>query len=201
MLHNTVQIRGRGHLVQFGQRRQQAVAADLRPDRRARSTRSWSTRRRPTGLNGILTQATRARHPRRLVRQHRHRAHRRSRSTPTSSRSAGQLAEWLAKKLGGKGNVIMVTGVAGTSVDQDRNKGADERLGEESRHQGRQPLHRHVGFGDRRAQHRRDPAVAAEDRRHLVPGRHRRRAQGVHRRQAARCRRPRARPRTASASS
>jgi len=36
-----------------------------------------------------------------------------------------QLADWLAKKLNGKGNVIMVTGVAGTSVDEDRNKGAD----------------------------------------------------------------------------
>jgi ribose transport system substrate-binding protein len=36
-----------------------------------------------------------------------------------------RMAEWLAKKLGGKGNVIMVTGVAGTSVDEDRNKGAD----------------------------------------------------------------------------
>lgn len=35
-------------------------------------------------------------------------------------------AEWLAKKLGGQGNVIMVTGVAGTQVDLDRNKGADE---------------------------------------------------------------------------
>jgi ribose transport system substrate-binding protein len=36
------------------------------------------------------------------------------------------LADWLAKKLNGKGNVIMVTGVAGTSVDQDRNKGAEK---------------------------------------------------------------------------
>jgi ribose transport system substrate-binding protein len=35
------------------------------------------------------------------------------------------MADWLAKKIGGKGNVIMVTGVAGTSVDEDRNKGAD----------------------------------------------------------------------------
>jgi ribose transport system substrate-binding protein len=36
-----------------------------------------------------------------------------------------KLAEWLAKKLNGKGNVIMVTGVAGTTVNEDRNKGAD----------------------------------------------------------------------------
>jgi ribose transport system substrate-binding protein len=33
-------------------------------------------------------------------------------------------AEWLAKKLNGKGNVIMVTGVAGTLDDTERNKGA-----------------------------------------------------------------------------
>jgi ribose transport system substrate-binding protein len=34
-------------------------------------------------------------------------------------------AEWLAQKMGGQGNVIMVTGVAGTFVDEDRNKGAE----------------------------------------------------------------------------
>jgi ribose transport system substrate-binding protein len=35
-------------------------------------------------------------------------------------------AEFLVKKLNGRGNVIMVTGVAGTEVDQQRNKGADD---------------------------------------------------------------------------
>src|SRR3954453_2350567 len=35
-----------------------------------------------------------------------------------------QLAQFLVDKLNGKGNVIMVPGVAGTSVDADRNKGA-----------------------------------------------------------------------------
>ncbi len=35
------------------------------------------------------------------------------------------LAEFLAKSLNGKGNVIMVTGVAGTFVDNERNRGAD----------------------------------------------------------------------------
>lgn len=34
-------------------------------------------------------------------------------------------ATWLVQKLGGKGNIIMVTGVAGTGVDLDRNKGAE----------------------------------------------------------------------------
>jgi len=36
-----------------------------------------------------------------------------------------QLATFLAQKLKGKGNVIMVTGVAGTHVDAERNRGAD----------------------------------------------------------------------------
>jgi ribose transport system substrate-binding protein len=79
----------------------------------------------PTGLNGILTQASErgilvvsfdniVTAPSAL-------------KVNTDQVAFGrQLAEWLAKKLDGKGNVIMVTGVAGTSVDQDRNKGADE---------------------------------------------------------------------------
>ncbi|HWI26753.1 MAG TPA: sugar ABC transporter substrate-binding protein [Stellaceae bacterium] len=36
-----------------------------------------------------------------------------------------KLAEWLVKKINGQGNIIMVTGVAGTTVDLDRNKGAE----------------------------------------------------------------------------
>lgn len=35
-------------------------------------------------------------------------------------------AQWLADKLGGKGNVVMITGVAGTTVDTLRNKAAKE---------------------------------------------------------------------------
>lgn len=78
----------------------------------------------PTGLNGILTQATQrgilvvsfdniVTAPSVL-------------KVNTDQVAFGkQLAEWLAKKLNGKGNVIMVTGVAGTSVDEDRNKGAE----------------------------------------------------------------------------
>jgi ribose transport system substrate-binding protein len=38
----------------------------------------------------------------------------------------GKMAEWLVQKMGGKGNVLMVNGVAGTSVDADRAKGAKE---------------------------------------------------------------------------
>jgi len=36
--------------------------------------------------------------------------------------------QWLADKLGGKGNIVMITGVAGTSVDSLRNKAAHEVL-------------------------------------------------------------------------
>ncbi len=78
----------------------------------------------PTGLNGILRQAT-------------------SRGILVIAFDSGvtapsvltvnisqfdlgrTLADWLVKKLGGHGNVIMVTGVAGTQVDEDRNRGAD----------------------------------------------------------------------------
>src|SRR4051794_6213248 len=42
---------------------------------------------------------------------------------------AGRVtAEWLAKKLNGKGNIVMVTGVPGTSVDTLRTKAAKEVL-------------------------------------------------------------------------
>jgi ribose transport system substrate-binding protein len=78
----------------------------------------------PTGLNGILGQAV-ARGilvvsfdnvvtlPKALKVQ-------------TSETDFGRDgAEWLVGKLGGKGNVIMVTGVAGTYDDTERNKAAD----------------------------------------------------------------------------
>ncbi len=35
-------------------------------------------------------------------------------------------AEWLANAIGGKGNIVMITGVSGTSVDTLRNKAAAE---------------------------------------------------------------------------
>ncbi|MCF1707943.1 sugar ABC transporter substrate-binding protein [Tabrizicola sp. J26] len=37
-----------------------------------------------------------------------------------------QTAEWLAKEIGGKGNIVMITGVSGTSVDTLRNDAARE---------------------------------------------------------------------------
>lgn len=78
----------------------------------------------PTGLNGILTQATErgilvvsfdnvVTAPSVI-------------KVNTDQFEFGKrLAEFLVKKLNGKGNVIMVTGVPGTFVDNERNRGAD----------------------------------------------------------------------------
>jgi len=42
-------------------------------------------------------------------------------------REAGRVtAEWLAKQLGGKGNIVVLTGVSGTSVDTQRTAAAKE---------------------------------------------------------------------------
>lgn len=54
-------------------------------------------------------------------------------------------AEWLAKKMNGKGNVIMVTGVAGTLDDTERNKGADSVW---AKHPGIKVVSRFTGMWD-----------------------------------------------------
>jgi ribose transport system substrate-binding protein len=56
-----------------------------------------------------------------------------------------ELAQFLVDKLHGKGNVIMVTGVAGTSVDADRNKGAMEVF---KAHPGIKVVGRYTGMWD-----------------------------------------------------
>lgn len=98
----------------------------------------------PTGLNGILTQASQrgilvvsfdniVTAPSAL-------------KVNTDQIAFGkQGAEWLVKKMNGKGNVIMVTGVAGTSVDQDRNKGAEEVF---KQHPGIKVVNRYTGMWD-----------------------------------------------------
>jgi len=79
----------------------------------------------PTGLNGILTQA--GQRGILVVSFDNIVTERDALKVNTDQVAFGkQLADWLVKKLNGKGNVIMVTGVAGTSVDEDRNKGANE---------------------------------------------------------------------------
>jgi ribose transport system substrate-binding protein len=98
----------------------------------------------PTGLNGIIKQATDrgilvisfdnvVTAPSAL-------------KVETDEVAFGKLgADWLAKKLGGKGNVIMVTGVAGTHDDEDRNKGADEVW---KQHPGIKVINRYTGMWD-----------------------------------------------------
>lgn len=47
---------------------------------------------------------------------------------PDQEKMAASEVEWLAKKLGGKGNILMVTGVPGTDTDNQRTKGFKETL-------------------------------------------------------------------------
>jgi ribose transport system substrate-binding protein len=77
----------------------------------------------PTGLNGIINQATSRGI---LVVSYDNVV-----TAPTAIKVntdqfafGKKLADFLVQKLGGKGNVIMVTGVAGTFADHERNKGA-----------------------------------------------------------------------------
>ena len=109
----------------------------------------------PTGLNGILRQAT-ARGI--LVVSFDNIA-----TAPSvlkvniSQYDLGHtLASWLVKKLNGKGNVIMVTGVAGTQVDEDRNKGADDVW---KKHPGIKVINRYTGMWDSATAERNTAAV------------------------------------------
>ena len=56
-----------------------------------------------------------------------------------------KLAEFLVKKLDGKGNVIMVTGVPGTFVDQQRNAGAESVW---KQNPGMKVVNRYTGMWD-----------------------------------------------------
>jgi ribose transport system substrate-binding protein len=67
-----------------------------------------------------------------------------------------KLAEFLVEKLGGKGNVIMVTGVPGTFVDLDRNKGADEVW---AKNPGIKVVNRYTGMWDSSVAERNTAAV------------------------------------------
>ncbi len=78
----------------------------------------------PTGLNGIIRQATERGI---LVVSYDNVVTAPSAIKVNTDQFAfgKKLAEFLVQKMHGKGNVIMVTGVAGTFVDQQRNAGAD----------------------------------------------------------------------------
>lgn len=78
----------------------------------------------PTGLNGIIEQA--ASQDILVISFDNTVTTKKALQANTDQFEFGRkLASWLADKMDGKGNVIMVTGVAGTYVDQQRNKGAE----------------------------------------------------------------------------
>jgi ribose transport system substrate-binding protein len=66
------------------------------------------------------------------------------------------LAEWVAKQINGQGNVIMVTGVAGTQVDLDRNKGAESVW---AKNPGIKIVNRYTGMWDSSTAERNTAAV------------------------------------------
>ncbi len=64
----------------------------------------------------------------------------------TDQREMGTAwAEFLVQKMGGKGNVIMITGVAGTEVDLERNKGAEDVF---AKHPDIKIVNRYTGMWD-----------------------------------------------------
>ena len=69
-----------------------------------------------------------------------------------------QGAEYLARMLGGQGNVIMVTGVPGTTVDTQRNQGAEEVW---RRNPGIKVVNRFAGMWDSSVAQKNTAAVIA----------------------------------------
>ncbi len=98
----------------------------------------------PTGLNGIIQQA----HARGILVI----SFDNVVTTPAALKVnvdqegvGAELAEWVAKTLNGKGNVIMVTGVPGTGVDESRNQGADSVW---KKYPGIKVVNRYTGMWD-----------------------------------------------------
>jgi ribose transport system substrate-binding protein len=67
-----------------------------------------------------------------------------------------QGATWLAEKLGGRGNVVMVTGVPGAPVDNHKVRGANEIF---SQHPGIKIVNRYSGMWDSSTAQRNTAAV------------------------------------------
>jgi ribose transport system substrate-binding protein len=109
----------------------------------------------PTGLNGVLNQA--AERGVLVVSFDNVVTTTKALKVNTDQFKFGEmLADWLAKKLNGKGNVIMVTGVPGTFVDQDRNKGADSIW---AKNPGIKVVSRYTGMWDSSTAERNTAAV------------------------------------------
>lgn len=98
----------------------------------------------PTGLNGILEQA--AARGILIVSFDNTVTSPRALQVNTDQYKFGQqLAQFLVQKLSGRGNVMMVTGVAGTEVDQQRNSGAEDVW---KQHPEIQVVNRYTGMWD-----------------------------------------------------
>ncbi len=109
----------------------------------------------PTGLNGIIRQATSRGI---LVIAFDNLVTAPSALTVNISETdlGRTLAEWLVKKLNGRGNVIMVTGVAGTQDDTDRNQAAEAVW---KQHPGIKVVNRYTGMWDSSTAERNTAAV------------------------------------------
>ncbi len=93
-------------------------------------------------------------------------------------------AQWLVEQTGGEGKILMVNGVQGTGVDQERREGAYEVWNEQSRHRDRRGRRR-LGSGQGADRDRHRAGGQSGLRRRLVPGRDRRRRARLPRRRRA----------------
>ena len=145
---------GRLLRLQLRQRRQQADAADLEPDlagrrrdRRRRRLGHRPQRDHPAGL--------RAQHPRRRVRQPRDRAVcDQDQREPVRSTASAERAVHRRQAPRAQGQRDHGHGRGRHAGRHRPQQGRDGRLQEVPGHQGRRQVHRHVGLGDRAAQHR-----------------------------------------------
>jgi ribose transport system substrate-binding protein len=109
----------------------------------------------PTGLNGIIRQAT-ARGILVIAFDNLVTAPSALTVNISETDQGRTLAEWLAKKLNGQGNVIMVTGVAGTQDDNNRNAAAEEVW---KQHPGIKVVNRYTGMWDSSVAERNTAAI------------------------------------------
>ena len=145
-----------------GPERAAADPADQRDGPAGCARRSSSTRSRRRPEPGGQERLRQGRDDHRLRRRD-HRALRLQRLRSTRRRPGRVTAEWLVDKLGGKGNIVVITGVPGTSVDTLRTKAAKEVFAKHPEHQDRRRGRRHVEPGGR-------PHRALQDPRHPLLG-------------------------------
>ena len=109
----------------------------------------------PTALNGIIHQAT-SRGILVVCFDNQVTAPSAIKVNISQSALATGLAEWVAKTINGQGNVIMVTGVAGTQDDLDRNQAAEAVW---AKYPGIKVVNRYTGMWDSSTAERNTSAV------------------------------------------